>query len=128
METLAYTDTLTVIDCGECGISFAVPETWRRTKLQDHSTFYCPNGHGRVYRGESTEEKLRRQLENANARIAREQADAENQRNRVRSYKGQVTRLKRRVTGGLCPCCTAEFPDLGAHMQSEHPEYSDVHV
>jgi hypothetical protein len=48
--TLDYTTTYTLMSCGECGISFAVPGKWyERKRLDDHRTDgRCPNGHGRV--------------------------------------------------------------------------------
>ena len=37
--------------------------------------------------------------------------------------KGQVTRIKKRVANGVCPCCNRTFKDLAAHMSTQHPDY-----
>lgn len=51
------------ISCGKCGITFLVPTTWRDERSNDKETFYCPNGHGRAYKGPATAETLRKQVE-----------------------------------------------------------------
>jgi len=38
-----------VQDCGECGVIFAVPASFNQRRRSDGQTFYCPNGHRRVY-------------------------------------------------------------------------------
>jgi len=40
--------------------------------------------------------------------------------------KGQLTKTKRRVANGVCPCCNRTFADLSAHMHGQHPEYGEV--
>lgn len=37
--------------------------------------------------------------------------------------KGQLTKLKKRVANGACPCCNRHFSDLYRHIQSQHPDY-----
>ena len=37
--------------------------------------------------------------------------------------KGQLTKVKKRVGNGVCPCCTRSFTDLARHMESKHPAY-----
>ena len=46
--------------------------------------------------------------------------------NRSRAaLKGQVTKIKRRVGKGICPCCRRNFANLRDHMEDEHPDWSE---
>ena len=127
-EILIGVETLT---CGECGLSFAVPQTWVNQKRRDHTTWYCPNGHSRVYRGKSREEELQEQV----AREQRARQDVERSRDFWRgeheqksrslvATRGVVTRLKNRVAKGVCPCCSQKFKDLREHMTTAHPDWN----
>ena len=53
----------TEVCCYEkCGMTFAVQTEWQKRRRANKKTFYCPNGHGQSYRGETTERKLRKQI------------------------------------------------------------------
>lgn len=126
--TLEQTLTFRLHTCGDCGITYAMETRFYKQKLSDRTTFYCPNGHGRMFTGESDEEKAKRYkrlYDNAETRLtqAHDQLDAaERSRN---AYKGQVTKIKRRVGKGVCPCCNRFFRELGAHMTDKHPDYAE---
>jgi hypothetical protein len=34
-----------------------------------------------------------------------------------------MTRIKKRVAAGVCPCCNRSFKDLARHMAGQHPDY-----
>lgn len=117
------------ISCGECDITFAVPDYLKRKRLQDGETWYCPNGHPRVF-AETENDRLRKQLERerrsreaweSEAKLTRRQRDAA-QRSAA-AYKGQTTRLKKRASAGTCPCCHRTFQQLSRHMATKHPEF-----
>lgn len=81
-------------DCGvECGMT---PEY--ETKLRkSHNTFYCLNGCSRHYPQDNKVEVLQKKLKSAQAtsewqRIHRTQAE-----NSLRTTKGQVTKLEKRL-------------------------------
>lgn len=38
------------IACGECGVDFCLPKPLYEARREDGQTFYCPNGHPRVFR------------------------------------------------------------------------------
>ena len=40
------------------------------------------------------------------------------------AYKGHLTRVKRRVGNGVCPCCNRTFKNLADHMTTKHPDYA----
>jgi len=50
-----------------CGITYALPKSFVQKKRDDHSTFYCPNGHRRHFPQMSDEEKLQEQLKHCQA-------------------------------------------------------------
>lgn len=117
--------------CGECGISWAQPAEFANARRADGKTFYCPNGHARVFR-ESTEEKLRRELEQQkqrNAMLVDEAHEAHQERAAVErsnaALRGVITRTKKRVGAGVCPCCNRSFSALAAHMAAKHPTYRE---
>jgi hypothetical protein len=102
-----------------------------RPKCRDTGAeFWCPNGHNLVFR-KTEAEKLRDQLAAAKgredqlrARVTSLDSEVEHQRKRVQGYQGALTKTKKRVGNGLCPCCNRTFKDLAAHMESKHPTYS----
>lgn len=114
-----------------CGISYAVPKVWDDQKRNDYSTMYCPNGHPQNYkRGTSAEDKLRRENERLTQnrayledQIREREASLEQERKKSTAYKGHVTRIKNRVSAGVCPCCNRTFQDLARHMAGKHPHY-----
>lgn len=109
------------MECGECGIVFAVPEVWRAEKQRTGMGWFCPNGHSRVYR-ESDVDKLRKQLADEQRRHTNTLARL----NEVQAAEQKVTkelkRVKKRVEAGVCPCCNRTFQQLARHMKMKHPE------
>ena len=115
----------------QCGIAFAVPSTWDQQKRNDHTRFFCPNGHGQSYTAESEEEKLRRERDRLAQRVAQRDDEIARQRDmregverRLNATRGVVTRIKNRVGHGVCPCCSRSFDNLAKHMASQHAEYA----
>lgn len=123
--TYAYTSTFTVMECAACHMDFGVPEFFERARRGDHGTFHCPAGHSNYYPGKSESESLREQLD-ASRSIAKRERDRRERAERQRAAaRGQVTKIKRRVGRGVCPCCNRSFADLGRHMSGQHPEFAD---
>lgn len=117
------------VPCGECGVVFGMTEDYQEQRKKDGKSWYCPNGHSRVYR-ETEADRLRKQLARAeqerdraraNATHYRDQADAEERAHRA--TKGQVTKLRKRIANGVCPCCKRTFANLGRHIAGQHPDY-----
>ena len=42
----------------------------------------------------------------------------------LRSHKAAKTRIKNRISKGICPCCNWYFENLAKHMTTEHPHYT----
>lgn len=125
---MAAQDSLVVIQCGACGVLFAIPKSLDDRNQRTGESWYCPNGHNRVY-AQTTEQKLKKQLDEAKrcAAYFENRLDDEKRSHEatVRSraaMKGQVTKLKKSVQAGECPCCGKSFPNLKAHMCT-HPDF-----
>lgn len=116
---------LTTIDCGACGGSYAINEKYRK-RCQEHALGwhcpYCQCSWG--YFGDSEAEKARKQLAAERARHDQTRAELQRTEARRRAEKAAKTRIKNRVTKGVCPCCNRHFVNLQRHMQNKHPEYA----
>lgn len=120
-------------DCCNCGVTFAMPASLRAEFLRDRAgrSFYCPNGHGQHYTGEREEVRLRRELQRAQDATARAEADARRQREyreaeerAHRATKGVLTKTRKRIANGVCPCCHRSFVNVQRHMATKHPDYA----
>lgn len=123
--TYEIATTFEPLSCGSCGVQFAMTETMYKKLRRNKKYFYCTNGCHIHFYTESDEERLRRQL------------DSEREENRGLSYRldhanrsraalrGQVTKIKRRVGNGVCPCCDRSFQDLKRHMEGQHPNWRE---
>ena len=112
---------LTDMECGSCGIVYAVPEDWRAEKQRGGDGWYCPNGHRRVYK-ESDAARYKRLLDEAtrtNTNLAQQVREAQVAEQRA---VNEAKRIKRRLHAGVCPCCKRTFQNLARHMATKHPE------
>lgn len=119
------------VACCRCGeVIFIRPEHHDAVKASSQ-TFYCLWGHGNHYpQGETPEEKLRRErdrLKQETARLTDVADEAQRQREaaerRASAARGQVTKLKRSASAGVCPCCSHGFPNLKRHIEAKHPAF-----
>jgi DNA repair exonuclease SbcCD ATPase subunit len=127
--------------CIECGIRFGVPASFDAQRRRDKRSFYCPNSHPQAYL-ESEEDRLRAKLKAAekerdrikqNAayledRYAEQGRNLEHEQHRRRAIQGQLTKTRKRIGGGVCPCCNRSFEDLRNHMASKHAGYAEETV
>lgn len=119
-----------VVDCCSCGCLFAVPAgVHRRWRDDSRIWFFCPNGHRQHYT-EGEIQRLRKLQENAEHRVRmaekREQWAKEIARRaeyRRRAIKGQLTKARKRIANGVCPCCNRTFQNVRRHMQRKHPDF-----
>ena len=122
--------SMAILDCPTCGVIFAITAEYEARRRQDGRGFRCPNDHSMSY-GQSEADKerdraanLARRLEWAEGREVhlRDQLQAtEYQR---RAAKGQLTKAKKRIAAGVCPCCNRTFQNLANHMAGQHPAYT----
>ena len=109
-------------DCVNCGCIFGVPAGFTEQRRKDKRDFYCPNGHSMSYT-ESEADKLRRERDRLTQRLAQKDDEIKDLENRRRAAFGQVTKLRKRIGNGVCPCCTRSFTNLQRHMKTEHPDF-----
>lgn len=127
-----YTQTLVVESCSRagCGLTFGLTDAYAAARRRDHKTFYCPNGHGQYYPGESDVEKANRETERAKQAaeyqrcraVAAEDQARTAERSR-RAVAGHLTRQRRRAANGVCPCCSRRFSNMADHIADKHPKY-----
>ncbi len=110
--------------CAGCGCYFGVPNGFIANRREDKRAFYCPNGHSLSYK-ESEAEKLRRERDRLQQRLAEKDDEIKDIENRRRAALGQVTKLRNRVGNGVCPCCTRSFANLQRHMTTQHPDFKE---
>lgn len=112
--------------CESCGrlrelgdVGYKLRHGWPKGDI-----FYCPAGHGQSYT-KSEVTRLREKLEDEkkNAEFWRKRAD-EADRSKA-AIKGQLTKERKRVGNGVCPCCNRTFQNVARHMASKHPDFKD---
>lgn len=119
-DTFAGYNDLEVTVC-TCGVLFAMPKKLLDERRYDGANFYCPHGHSLSFDGD--QKRLKRQLENERDRAARLSANLDQSEASRRAYKGQATKLKKRASAGVCPCCQRSFKELKRHMETKHPDF-----
>lgn len=117
---------LYVQSCINCGVTFGMPDDMDTERRKDGRTFYCPNGHHMSYT-ETDALRLKKERERTarlTAQLDQQRAARESAERRASAARGQVTKIKRRVGKGVCPCCNRSFSALADHMRTEHPEFA----
>jgi hypothetical protein len=116
------------LECGQCGVMFFVPKHWKHDRMegktQEDRTFYCPNGHARVFQaGMSEADKLRRERDRLVQEKARLEEAVAAEKRRASAQFAQNTILRKKIGEGSCPCCDRSFTNLKVHMRRKHPEF-----
>jgi hypothetical protein len=122
MTVLRLDKRLTIVECGECAVDFAMPEAMHESCREDGRNFWCPNGH-RIAYSDTEVKRLKKEVERQRSAAARAVARADQAEASAVALKGHNTRLKKRASAGVCPCCNRTFKQLAAHMKSQHPEF-----
>ena len=123
-ETIWTTERLKAWRCGKCGIWFGMPEQYIEDRRRDGKSWCCPNGHSRYFT-ETTEMRLRHQLEQQEATSVDAWNELIAERKAHSATKGKLTKTKNRISKGVCPCCSRSFAQLAQHMKSQHPDFVD---
>lgn len=115
--------------CYTCKCDVWVPEAlWescKRSRGPDGIWYWCAYGHKQyLCVGESEEDKLRRERDRLQQRIAQKNDEIKSLEGRRRAAVGQVTKIKNRVGHGVCPCCNRTFENLARHMAHQHPAFT----
>jgi hypothetical protein len=125
MSTITYVGKLVTTSCW-CGIHMAIPDDlYSIANRNKGKTVWCPLGHQFIFSNTVEEQLAEAKRETARAR-QRESAVRDlltHEENSHRSTRGHLTRQKRRIAAGVCPCCNRTFRDLARHMEGQHPDY-----
>lgn len=124
MAELTHTTTLVTTSCW-CGVALAIPRSLYDEAQDSGHQVYCPIGHIFVF-GNSYKKKLEREKEarleaERRAKATRDLLTAEERSHSA--TRGHLTRTKKRIGNGVCPCCNRSFTNLARHMDSKHPDY-----
>ncbi|RAI34769.1 hypothetical protein CH340_07965 [Rhodoplanes serenus] len=118
--------------CYSCRAEMSLPEElYRAAKRSPRVSFYCAYGHEQIYpEGPTVLDTLRQERDRLAQRLAEkddtirvEREAREAAERSARAVQGHMTRLRRRVMNGVCPCCSRRFENLSRHMASKHPDY-----
>ena len=133
METITDTSVLVCDTCCKCGIRFAMPRDWQRQRLDKHDGFFCPAGHEQYYSCKSELEKAKEEAsrekmwrENAERRERAAIQSRQAAERKAAAARGVVTKIKKRIGNGVCPCCNRHFVNVERHMETKHPEYAGM--
>lgn len=124
--------------CPSCGVTYALPERLVMDRREKGGEWYCPNGHALGF-SKTDADRLREDAAKLRAKLDDEKRntdwwkqrnqearkEAEHQEARANGYKGALTKFKKRVGNGVCPCCNRTFVDLGRHMETKHPAFKE---
>ena len=129
--TIHVTTVLSTEVCFHCGMTFGMPETLQDKLRRTHETLWCPAGHRQSYRDESDVQKAERELQEERDRHDRTAAQLRDTKvdkvrieRRLAATKGVVTKVRKRIAAGVCPCCKRSFTNVRRHMASKHPDYA----
>jgi hypothetical protein len=117
MPEIAYNETLVTTSCW-CGINLAVPSNLFRMAHDNGKSIYCPLGHSF---GWSDTFQTKYEREQKRVKATRDLLAAEERSHAA--TRGQMTKLKKRVHAGVCPCCQRSFQNVARHMKTKHPDY-----
>lgn len=129
--TFTVATKMVEMECGECGVVYALTKAFVEERGEDHKTWRCPWGHRRYFPQKSREEELREQLEREQQR--RREAytralHAEDQKraaeHELRATRGAARKVAQRIQAGVCPCCNRSFKNLSRHMETKHPDWA----
>jgi hypothetical protein len=106
--------------CCICGVLFAMTDEVKSSRLQDHRSFYCPNGHAQNYVDKTDREKLRE----AEAALRQAEAKLSAEVDQRKAADRELARQRKRAKGGACPCCNRTFVQLARHIKTQHPGFT----
>lgn len=122
-------ETFHLVSCFSCGVRFGITtELHRRVVTKAIGSVFCPACGKETCWRESEDQmrikELQRRLEWEAGECARQKAARDIAEKSLHATQGVVTRMKRRVGAGTCPCCQRTFRQLSKHMAQKHPDFT----
>lgn len=120
------------INCYKCHAPFAVDRKAKERWRASGDTFYCPYcgspqgfAKTKIAQLEEVLERQKERTQRADDRAKWYEKRMNREEYRARAFRGQVTKIKNRVSNGVCPCCNRTFQNLHEHMKKQHPEWNE---
>jgi len=133
MTDLQISTDLSIHTCGGCGWTYGIPSGWHDHAKSHGLRWRCPNklcSWESVGYQTSELQKVKDQLAQRDQTLAfrQERIDSLNRmlgdkQRQNAALRGVVTRTKKRIGHGVCPCCKRTFSQLSQHMKTKHPHY-----
>jgi hypothetical protein len=125
------TQTFKVVTCYTCGIPFGITsELYKRAVTDAIGSVTCPACGKLTCWRESDDQKkikeLERKLTWETNEVARQKQQREVAEASLTATRGVVTKMRKRVSVGTCPCCKRNFSQLARHMKTKHPDFGIV--
>lgn len=123
---------LVELTCCDCFTHFAMDNDLYRRRLEQGGTFYCPNGHGQhfteteVKKLQEQNRNLKKQLDWAESSARRARQEVERTKRQKAAIKGQLTKTRKRIANGVCPCCNRTFRNVARHIETKHPDFVEA--
>lgn len=117
--------TVVETSCTICSIPFAVSKTYWDHGQERGGDLYCSAGHCMTF-GTGSLEKAKQEAVRLRAQLDQAKAHAESLERSRNALKGEVTKVKKRVGKGVCPCCNRHFANVERHMQTQHPDLAST--
>jgi hypothetical protein len=111
------------VTCCICGVEIFFPASLMNRRRENHTAFWCVNGHEQSFTGKTEAEKLRVELEAQKRRAEMSLAEANEANKLRRRAENKLKRVEKRTANGVCPCCSRHFTNLERHMTTKHPEH-----
>lgn len=125
MTTFTEIISLTQINCGECGGTYAINERYREQRHKQGGFWTCPYCKCSWGYVQSENTRLKKQIEDRERELRESKCEALRQqqlREQEQLERAKVERKLRRVNKGVCPCCNRSFQNLQRHMAAKHAE------
>jgi len=130
--TRSVNETFHVVSCYTCGVNFGINgEVYTRAVENKEGSVYCPVcSKGMHWTGktevENVRERMQRKIDTTKRHNRYLEEKVDRTEKSLRATKGVVTKIKKRVGNGICPCCNRSFKNLHRHMESKHPGFKET--
>lgn len=131
-DTCQQVTTLTVVSCPACGIIYGIPQAFYEKRREDGQSWRCPTNHSlsfhetELMRVQKKLELTRVERDTQAERTTKLLCERTSLRHQLHGTRGSLVKLKKRVVGGVCPCCSRTFSNVVAHMRTQHPHELDT--
>ena len=116
--------SMTVITCGDCGVSFALADDFIAARRRDHRRFYCPNGDSRYYPQKSELDLPNEQAE----RCCRKANELKRQLECARGYAETLEYQRRAAKGQATKLQKSELAEAARKVAAATQQYLSLRV